>query len=570
MDCLQKYNQWKTDSFFDPETRAELSSLSLINDIKEIEERFYCELQFGTGGMRGIMGAGTNRINRYTIGKASFGFGHYLQQAYSVQDCNNKGVAIAYDTRHNSAMFAKTAADVLTALGIKVYLFKTAVPTPTLSFAVQHYGTLGGIVVTASHNPKAYNGYKVYDETGCQLVPKQAKALMAQVNQITEYTSIPFTGNAALLQEIDCTDAFVASVLTQSVVQDAKAKENLRVVYTPLHGTGLVPVCRALAADGFTDVLTVPEQAQPDGAFSTVKSPNPEDANALALAHALAEAADADVVLGTDPDADRVGVGVKNAAGAYELLTGNQIGALLIDFLLSHMDLAEIRKPAIVSTLVTSSLGTQIAKKHGLSVFCTLTGFKFIGEKITQFEQAAAAGDESRDYTFVFGYEESYGYLVGTHARDKDAVVASLLICEMAAEYKAKGYTLLDRLSQLYEEYGYYCDAQDSFTLHGKDGIAKMDAMMQGLRQDGAPFADVEETLDCAAALPAEAGFGTLPKSNVLKYQLADGSWAAVRPSGTEPKIKIYYSATAQDEQQAQRRLVALRQTIQTSLGLAE
>ncbi len=568
MDYKAEYQEWKENPFFDQDTRAELAGLSLEKDAKEIEDRFYCALAFGTGGLRGKMGAGTNRINRYTIGKASAGFGRYLQKKYGAQDCKKMGVFIAYDTRHQSAALAKVSADVLTAMGIQVYLFAQALPTPTLSFAVRHFGAMGGIVITASHNPKEYNGFKVYAADGCQLVPWQAQQVIAEVNAVTSYTSIPFWGDATLLCKIDCLDAFVSSVLTQSLLADATAKAALSVVYTPLHGTGCLPVCRTLAADGFNNVQLVPEQAHPDGDFPTVKKPNPEETDALALALALAKTQGADLVLGTDPDADRVGVGVRTAQGGYQLLTGNQIGALLLDFLLRHKDLSRVHKPAIVNTLVTSALGEQIAQKHGLAVFQTLTGFKFIGEKITQFEQAVASGDTSRDYTFVFGYEESFGYLVGNHARDKDAMVSSMLICEMAAECKAQGETLLQRLESLYAEHGYYCDALDSFTLEGKDGMAQMHSMMQALRTGGAPFADVHETFDGANGGLAQAGFAALPKSNVLKYYLADGSWVAVRPSGTEPKIKVYYSAKAQSAQQAQQRLHTLRKTIQQALQL--
>ncbi len=570
MEYLKNYHFWKDSLFFDTETRAEICALSPKEDAKEIEDRFYKELSFGTGGLRGVMGAGTNRINRYTIGKASFGFGRYLKEKYAAQDYKKMGVVVAYDTRHGSALFAQTAADVFTAMGIKVYLFTQAAPTPALSFAVNHLGAMGGVVITASHNPKEYNGYKVYDAEGCQLVPWQAEEVIAQVNAIADYTEIPLVGDATLLQPIDCTAPFLASVLSQSVVEDTAAKAALRVVYTPLHGAACDAVCSTLAADGFSQVSLVHEQAQADGNFPTVSSPNPEDRAALTLALRLAQHEKADVVLGTDPDGDRVGVGVRTAEGDYTLLSGNQMGALLLDFLLTHKDISAVRKPAIVSTLVTSTLGTRIAQKHGLAVFQTLTGFKFIGEKITQFERAAHEGDDSRDYTFVFGYEESCGYLVGTHARDKDAVVASLLICEMAAEYKARGETLLDRLSQLYDEHGYYCDALDSFTMQGKNGIETMNAMMQSLRGEGAPFAEPCETVDCTRAVAAEAGFGELPTSDVLKYSLADGSWAAVRPSGTEPKIKIYYSATATDAAQAAQRLSSLRKTMQESLGLVQ
>ncbi len=570
MHAIEQYQNWKENPFFDQETRDELATLSLQRDAAEIEDRFYCDLSFGTGGLRGVMGAGTNRVNRYTIGKATAGYGRYLQKQYGAQDCKQMGVVIAYDTRHHSAAFAKITADVLTALGIKAYLCAAATPTPVLSFAVKHLGAMGGIVVTASHNPKEYNGYKIYDVHGCQLVPWQAEAVIAEINAVTSYTSIPFWGDARLLQQIDCTEAFLASVKTQSLFQDAAAKADLRIVYTPLHGTGNFPVRCSLASDGFTDVIVVPEQAQPDGDFSTVASPNPEDGAALTLAIAAAKAQGADIVLGTDPDADRVGVGVRMESGAYQLLSGNQIGALLMDFVLRHKDLSAVHKPAIVNTLVTSALGAQIAQKHGLSVFSTLTGFKFIGEKITQFEQASANGDVNRDYTFVFGYEESGGYLVGTHARDKDAVVSCMLVSEMAAECKAAGRTLLDQLDVLYAEHGYYHDALDSVVLEGKAGMAQMQSMMQTLREEGAPFADVHQTLDVSKGCQLDAAFDALPKSNVLKYCLADGSWAAIRPSGTEPKIKVYYSIKAENKPQAEKKLSDMRQRLQKKVFTKE
>lgn len=568
MEYLQKFDLWKENSFFDLQTQQELNQLSMDSDAKEIEDRFYRDLEFGTGGLRGVMAAGTNRMNRYTVGKATTGFGNYLKNHYTAQDCETRGVVIAFDTRNNSKSFAKTAADVLTALGVKVYLFTVPAPTPTLSFAVKHLGAMGGIVLTASHNPKEYNGYKVYDEHGCQLVVWQAKEVGAAMDAITDYTTIQFAGNDNLLTELDCTDAFVDAVLTQSVLVDAGAKSALKVIYTPLHGAGNIPVRKALARGGFDHVLVVPEQEQPDGDFPTVKSPNPEERSALAMGLALGEATKADIVLGTDPDCDRVGVGIRTAQGKYELLTGNQIGALLMDYMLSHRDFSGVQKPAVVNTIVTSALGAEIAKSYGLAVFSTLTGFKFIGEKITQFEQATATGNLARAYTFVLGYEESYGYLVGTHARDKDAVVSSLLICEMAAEYKSRGITLLERLGKLYAQYGYYRDALDSFTLKGKEGLAQIQAMMARLRKDGAPFGDLQETQDYANEIPAETGFGTLPTSDVLKYSLADGSWVAIRPSGTEPKIKIYYSVKAADVAQAELRLAEVRDTITTALGL--
>jgi len=567
MEYLNRYEFWKQDLFFDEATRSELCELDAVKDAKEIEDRFYRDLEFGTGGLRGVMGAGTNRMNKYTVGKATAGLGNYLLKTFGAEVCAKRGVAIGYDTRNNSEYFSKTAADVLSSMGIKVYLHTSARPTPQLSFSVKQLNAVAGIVLTASHNPKEYNGYKVYDEFGCQLVPWQAKQVIGYVDVVTDYKEIPFEGNPALVEMVDVTDSFVEAVLRQSRNHDPKAKADIHVIYTPLHGTGNVPVRQALEQDGFVCVDCVEAQVEPNGDFPTVVSPNPEDRRALLMGIDQADKVGADIVLGTDPDSDRVGVAVKTAAG-FQLLTGNQIGALLMDYVLDNTDLSACRKPAIVKTVVTSELGAEIARKKGLAVFSTLTGFKFIGEKITQFEQAKKNGTAAQDYDFIMGYEESYGYLAGTHARDKDAVVSSLLICEMAAKWKAEGKTLLDRMNEIYAEYGFYRDALDSFTLKGKDGLEKIASMMADLRSSEAPFADVQSVIDYNNPIPAEEGFGALPTSNVLKYILQDGSWIAVRPSGTEPKVKFYYSVTAANEAEADEKLEKIRKTIIGRLGL--
>ena len=564
MGYKERYQQWKENTFFDEETRRELSSLQ---NEKEIEDRFYKDLEFGTGGLRGIMGAGTNRMNKYTVGKATTGLGRYLLTTYGEELCAQRGVAIGFDTRNNSRTFAATAADILSAMGIRVYLHDAPRPTPQLSFSVKHFYCLAGVVVTASHNPKEYNGYKVYDEFGCQLVPAQAKEVIAYVNAVTDYQEICFEGKKELIQSIDVTEAFVEAVLLQQRSKDKETNAELKVIYTPLHGSGRVPVLKALEKSGFTNVELVQSQANEDGNFPTVVSPNPEDRRALELGIAQAKESAGDIVLGTDPDSDRVGVAVKTVDG-YQLMTGNQIGALLMDYVLNHTDLKAIAHPAVVKTVVTSELGAEIARKKGLAVFSTLTGFKFIGEKITQFEQAKETDRKEQDYDFVLGYEESYGYLAGTHARDKDAVVSSLLICEMAAEYKKQGKTLLDHMNEIYQEYGYYRDALDSFTLKGKEGLEKIASMMSQLREGTSPFTDTEKIIDYSVPVAAEEGFGTLPTSNVLKYILKDGSWIAVRPSGTEPKIKIYYSIIGEDREKAEENLQTIQNTIQTTLGL--
>lgn len=511
MNCNDAYQFWKTDEFFDTVTRQELSRLDPVKDAAEIEDRFYRDLEFGTGGLRGIMGAGTNRMNRYTVGKATKGLGDYLLHTYGAAGCRNRGVVIGYDTRNNSELFSHTAADVLSGMGIRVYLFASPRPTPQLSFSVRHLNALAGIVITASHNPKEYNGYKVYDEYGCQLVPSQAKAVTAYVDAVIDYKSINFTGNQSLVSLIDVTDEFAAAVLKQGRYDNAAAKAELRVVYTPLHGTGDVPVQRTLHLDGFKHIDTVAAQSIPDGNFPTVVSPNPEDRRALEMGIAQAKETEADIVLGTDPDNDRVGIAVRLADGDYQLMTGNQVGALLMDFILNHTGLGKYPHPAVVKTVVTSELGAEIAKKHGITVFSTLTGFKFIGEKITQFEQAKRKGNSEQDYDFLFGYEESYGYLAGTHARDKDAVVSALLICEMAAEAKAEGKTLVDRMDEIYAEYGYYLDALDSFTLKGKDGLERIVSMMESLRAESSPFVDTKAVIDYSVPVDAEPGFGKLP-----------------------------------------------------------
>lgn len=559
MNYKKKYEEWLQGSRFDEDTKNELKA---IKDEKEIEERFYRDLEFGTGGLRGVMGAGTNRMNRYTVGRATLGLCNYLIDKFGKEVCLNRGVAIAYDTRNNSVCFAQVAADVLTGKGIKVYLFKLPVPTPELSFTVKRLNCVAGVVVTASHNPKKYNGYKVYNEFGCQLAPSEAEAVIEYVNGTEDYSKIDFCGNRDLQVLIDTTDEFVSAVLKQSLFHDKTAKSALKIVYTPLHGTGNLPVRAALERAGFDGVAVVKEQELPDGNFSTVISPNPEERNALNLGIELAKKLNADIVLGTDPDCDRVGVGIKSGS-EYQLLTGNQIGALLVDYVLRKKDISALQNPAVVKTVVTSELGAEIAKKRGLTVFSTLTGFKFIGEKITEFE----SGAPNQNYTFVMGYEESYGYLVGTHARDKDAVVSSLLISEMAAEYKKQGKTLLDRLNGIYCEFGYYRDFLESVELEGIAGLEKIKSIMSDLRKGGSPFKNTKEVIDYKNGVEAELGFGQLPKSDVLKFILTDGSWIAIRPSGTEPKIKIYYSMRGENAGQAEERLNENRKIVRNIIG---
>ncbi len=566
MTYLEKYEYWKNDEFFGLTTRRELAELDPWNDRKEIEDRFYRDLEFGTGGLRGVMGAGTNRMNKFTVGKATTGLAKYLLFTYG-DEAKSRGVAIGYDTRNNSEYFARVAADVFSSLGIRVYLHAHARPVPQLSFTVSFWNCVAGVMITASHNPPEYNGYKVYDEFGCQLVPWQAEQVIEYVNAVDDYKTIDFAGNHDLVLMADVTDNFIDAVRKQARYHDVDAKANLKIIYTPLHGTGNVPVTKTLLLEGFTQLNHVNSQTISDGDFPTVKSPNPEDKKALEMGIALAVQTDADIVLGTDPDCDRVGIAVKNHDGQYVLMTGNQVGALLMDYVIRNTDLS-FKKPAVVKTVVTSELGAEIARKHCIAVFDTLTGFKYIGEKITQFDKAKKQLDEDENYDFLFGYEESYGYLIGTHARDKDAVVSSLLICEMAAKAKTEGKTLLDKIEEIYEKYGYYGDALDSFTLKGKDGLEKIAYIMAELRQNGSPFKNTAYVVDFSKDVDTGV-FGLLPHSNVLKYVLTDGSWIAVRPSGTEPKIKIYYSVKAADKDSAEEKLNNIRSTIIQRLGLA-
>lgn len=565
MNYLDIYEYWKTDDFFDTATHRELEDLDVEKDAKEIEDRFYRDLEFGTGGLRGIMGAGTNRMNKYTVGKATTGLGRFLLDTYGAE-AKSRGVVIGYDTRNNSEYFARIAADVFSAFGIHVYLHAHARPVPQLSFSVPFWHCVAGVMITASHNPKEYNGYKVYDEYGCQLVPRQAELVIKYVNNVTDYKSINFNGDRNLILMADMTDNYIAAVRKQARYKDEKAKADLRIIYTPLHGTGNVPVTKTLLLEGFNNLLHVNTQTLSDGDFPTVYSPNPEDKKALEMGIAQAEREAADIVLGTDPDCDRVGIAVRDHDGQFVLMTGNQVGALLMDYVLHNTDLTGL-KPAVVKTVVTSELGAEIARKRGIMVFDTLTGFKFIGEKITQFEEAKRTGDKDRAFDFLLGYEESYGYLAGTHARDKDAVVSSLLICEMAAKAKAEGKTLVDKIKEIYAEYGYYRDALDSFTLKGKDGLERISSMMKELRANGSPFENTEKIVDYCEDVDTGI-FGLLPHSDVLKYTLFDGSWVAVRPSGTEPKIKVYYSVKAENQAVAEKKLIGLQTKIKNRLGL--
>lgn len=536
------YEAWLGDPGIDEATKEELRSIA--GKDAEIEDRFYRDLEFGTGGLRGVMGAGTNRMNRYVIGKATQGFAEYL-----LKQGPSPSVVIAHDSRRNSDVFSLEAACVLAANGIKTYLFRSLRPTPQLSFSVRHLGAAGGIVITASHNPPEYNGYKVYAADGCQLVPHQAEQVIESIRGVASFDAVKRLSQAeaeakGLLVWLGDEDdqAFVDAVKAQVVQPDMLrrgAGDALSVVYTPLHGAGNLPVRQVLEQAGFGNVHVVWEQEQPNGAFPTVKSPNPEEHEAFKLAIELADQVGADIIIGTDPDCDRMGSVVKNDAGEYVVLTGNQAGAIMVHYLLSNLkEQGKLPKNGtVIKTIVTSQMGADIAESFGCKVIDTLTGFKYIGEQMTKFESS----DEN---VFLFGYEESYGYLTGTYARDKDAVVASLLISEAAAYYKSLGKTLYDVLLELYRQYGTYLEKLESRTLKGKDGLEKIGAIMNDWRSN--PPAEVagvkvERVLDYAGGLDG------LPPENVLKFLLADGSWFCLRPSGTEPKIKLYFAVRGDD-----------------------
>lgn len=548
MNIREKYEYWLT---FDEDTRKELES---ITDEKEIEDRFYKDLEFGTGGLRGIMGAGANRMNKYTVGKATKGLCEYLKNEFS----GEKSVVIAYDSRNNSKAFAECAAEVLCYNGIKTFLFDEIMPTPVLSFSVKYLNCNAGIVITASHNPKEYNGYKVYDKYGCQLVPQYADKVISYINNVKDIKSVKHMNlNMALSNGFltyigdEVLNSYISEVEKMAVYKESS---DLKIVYTPLHGTGNIPVRKVLSDMSF-DVSVVKEQAVADGNFTTVRSPNPEEKDALNMALEQAKRANADLFIGTDPDCDRVGVGILHN-GEYTLLTGNQTGALLVDFYLKFKKQSLNPKSTLVKTIVTNDLGAEIARKNGLNVVETLTGFKYIGDQITKYEKTG-------ENEFLIGYEESYGYLVGTYARDKDAVIASMLICEMAAYYKKHKMTLVDALNVLYSEYGFYLDALDSFVLKGKDGASRIKNIMSYFRANKATvFPNITDVKDYST------GIGDLPKSNVLKFFLKGGSWIAVRPSGTEPKLKMYYSVRGIDSSTCERSLQNIRTIINGIMGM--
>ena len=548
MDYKEVYEQWLSNPYFDEATKEELKNIA--EDDNEIKERFYMDLEFGTAGLRGIIGAGTNRMNIYVVRRATQGLANYIAKV----DKKSQGVAIAYDSRHMSPEFAEEAALCLAAKGIKAYIFESLRPTPELSFAVRHLGCVAGINVTASHNPPEYNGYKVYWEDGAQITPPHDSGIMGEVKSISDWNTVKTIDKAeaekaGLFQVIgkEVDDAYMAELKKQVLHMDAIKAEgkNLKVVYTPLHGTGNIPARRILKELGFENVYVVKEQELPDGDFPTVSYPNPEAAEAFELGLKLAKEVDADLVLATDPDADRLGVRVKDKNGEYHDLTGNMSGCLLANYEISQKKAINGSLPedgALIKTIVTTNLADAIAKGYGVKLIEVLTGFKFIGQQILGFEQSGKG-------SYLFGFEESYGCLIGTYARDKDAIVATMALCEAAAYYKTQGKTLWDAMIEMYEQFGYYKDAIQSVTMKGIEGLQKIQEIMNSLRQNPpAEFAGhkVVAVRDYKADTITDVATGAveptgLPNSNVLYYELTDDAWVCVRPSGTEPKVKFYY-----------------------------
>lgn len=547
MEYRENYEAWLSNPYFDETTKAELKSIA--EDDKEIKERFYKDLEFGTAGLRGIIGAGTNRMNIYTVRKATQGLANYIIKKGE----QGKGVAIAYDSRRMSPEFANEAALCLAANGIKAYVFESLRPTPELSYAVRSLGCIAGINITASHNPPEYNGYKVYWEDGAQITPPHDKGIMDEVKAVVDYNTVKTMDQeeakkAGLYQVIgaDVDDGYIAELKKQVIHQDSidAVGKDLKIVYSPLHGTGNIPARRILKELGFENVYVVKEQELPDGEFPTVSYPNPEAEEAFELGLKLAKEVDADLVLATDPDADRLGVRVKDKDGVYHTLTGNMSGCLLADYEIGQRKALQGLPDDgyLIKTIVTSNLADALAKGYDIGLIEVLTGFKFIGQQILKFETTGKG-------SYLFGFEESYGCLIGTHARDKDAIVATMALCEAAAYYKTQGKTLWDAMVDMYDKYGYYKDDIQSITLKGIEGLQKIQEILETLRKN--PPTEVggykvlkardyqaDTIKDIATGEVTATG---LPKSNVLYYDLTDDAWLCVRPSGTEPKVKFYY-----------------------------
>ncbi len=569
MSYKEQFEFWLESDYFDQDTREEL--LAIRDNEKEIEDRFYKDLEFGTGGLRGIIGAGTNRMNFYTVRKATQGLANYILK----QGGAEKGVAIAYDSRRMSPEFADTAALCLAANGIKAYVFDALRPTPELSFALRRLGCISGIVVTASHNPPEYNGYKVYWEDGAQVTAPKDKEIIEEVNAITDYNLVKTMDKETAVRQglyqvigQDIDDAYMAELKKQIIHPEviAKVAGDMKIVYTPLCGTGNVPVRRVLSELGFTNVYVVPEQENPDPEFTTLDYPNPEDPKAFTYALRLAKEKDADIVLATDPDADRLGVYAKDEkTGQYVSFTGNMSGMLLAEYILREKTATGTMPPdpALVTTIVTTNMTQPITRAYGVKLIEVLTGFKFIGEQIKLFEQTGCNN-------YVFGLEESYGCLVGTHARDKDAIVAVMCLCEVAAYCKAQGKTLWDMMLEMYEKYGYYKEGQYTITLKGVDGSRQIAQIMNKLRENPPKtfgelkvlrFRDYQtgKVLDMTTGEEKTTG---LPGSNVLYFELPDDFWCCVRPSGTEPKIKFYIGVKGSGLEDAQKKMEKLTEDI--------
>ncbi len=559
MDYMKIYEEWTTSPFFDEETRREL--LAIKDDDKEIKERFYAELEFGTAGLRGIIGAGINRMNNYVVAKATQGLANYIIRRKK----QSQGVAIAFDSRRCSPEFADVAALCLAANGIKAYVFDSLRPTPELSFAVRYLGCVAGINITASHNPPEYNGYKVYWEDGAQITPPHDAGIMREVKAINVQDAKTMPKQEAIHEDLyeiigkEIDDAYMAELKKLVIHQDCidKYGDEIKIVYTPLHGTGNIPARRILREIGFHNVYIVPEQELPDGNFPTVSYPNPETSEAFELALALAKQHDADLVLATDPDADRLGVYVKDKEGDYHCLTGNMSGSLLADYEISQIKETKglPEDGVLIKSIVTTNLVNEMAKHYGVELVEVLTGFKYIGQKMLEFET-------KHNGTYLFGFEESYGCLIGTHARDKDAIVATMALCEAAAYYKSKDMTLWDAMIDMYEKYGYHLDAIETITLKGIEGLEKIQSIMTQLKENTPKSIaglkvlwarnydnDTATNMINGAVIPTE-----LPKSNVVYYELEGGAWLCVRPSGTEPKIKFYYGVIGSNFEDAQQK----------------
>lgn len=568
MGYKDTYQQWLASDYFDKATKDELEKIQ--GDEKEIEDRFYMDLEFGTAGLRGVIGAGTNRMNEYTVRRATQGLANYINKVNGA----DRGVAISYDSRHMSPEFADVAALCLAANGIKAYVFESLRPTPVLSYAVRKLNAIAGINITASHNPPEYNGYKVYWEDGAQITPPHDAGIMGEVKGCPIDAARTMDKEEAkakgLYQVIgaDIDDPYIEELKSLVLHQDAidAVGKDITIVYTPLHGTGNIPVRRVLKELGFTNVFVVPEQELPDGDFPTVSYPNPEAEEAFKLALALGKEKNADLVLATDPDADRLGVYVKDQQGEYHCLTGNMSGCLIGDYVIGQRKARDGKLPedgAFIKSIVTTNLADAVARDYGVELIEVLTGFKYIGGKVLEFEKTGKG-------TYLFGMEESYGCLTGTYARDKDAVVASMALCEAAAYYKTKGWTLWDAMTDIYERLGYYKDAVSAITLKGKEGIEKIGSIMVELRENPLETIGDYKVLkvrdyqkdtytDCVTGSVTPTG---LPKSNVLYYELSDEAWICVRPSGTEPKIKFYYGIKGDSQVDADAKSEAMKKAL--------